>query len=162
MHRISLGLAILFAFAGSALAAPLPDVCKLVEVERPDLKRPEFYITFQGVGADVDSIRACNPSGFDDSSAFGVVPSPTEGTRVSLRVVGGVGKLGLPKMYAIGKAHQMVCDVDDKGEVFWRLYAVEWAELPDRIQLVDQTDSMVGVAEQFQKACEASRPPSRI
>ncbi|KKW47983.1 MAG: hypothetical protein UY98_C0001G0030 [Candidatus Kaiserbacteria bacterium GW2011_GWA2_58_9] len=162
MTALAAGL-VAATFALPASAAPLPTGCKLVELERPNVKAPrnEIIVTFSGAGADLGSIRKCNPSGGDGLTVLDVPVAGPAGTNVRLRAPGGVGKIGLPTMLAIGRAHQAVCDVDDKDAVVWRLYAIEWKELGGRIRLVDQTATMGGDAETHRKACEASRPPSR-
>jgi hypothetical protein len=149
------------AFAQVPAAKALPAGCKLVDVERPNVKAPRNEITITFSGMDIDSIRKCNPSGGDGLTVLDVPLAGPAGTNVRLKALGGVGKMGLPVNYTIGRAHQALCDLDDKGAVVWRLYVVEWKEAPTRLKLVDATDTMTGDAETHKKACEAARPASR-
>lgn len=143
----------------SAQAVKLPDGCTLVTVNQPtNAKRPDTPFTLRGEGADLVSIKLCNPEGA--TNVISVTPSPTAGARIVVRMKNNAGTVGLPSNYAAGEIHNNYCDIAD-GKVTFTLYQFDWSGgLKSSLPLKDHNELIAGKLDFYRRDCETRMPPA--
>lgn len=159
-------LALVSVPALAADAPTPPDGCQFVSIYEPNVTpdAPEIHVIFRGNGADVASVKYCNPDplvGSGASAAIAVYASPSGNAMVTIKTPGdGRGTIALPSNYASGDLYQAVCDVKD-GDIVVNFYAYEWADgLPQRLEMVDRTTEIAPQLDYYKTSCRASMPAS--
>ncbi|OGG49137.1 hypothetical protein A3C18_03535 [Candidatus Kaiserbacteria bacterium RIFCSPHIGHO2_02_FULL_54_11b] len=147
---------------GTSLASAqtkLPDGCTLVTITQPiNAKRPDTPFTLRGEGADLASIKLCNPEGA--TNVISVLSSPTAGARIVVRMRDNAGKIGLPSNYTAGYVSNNYCDIAE-GKVVFTLFRSDWeGGLKSTITLTDQSNLIAGKLDYYRQDCESKMPPA--